>query len=114
MIACLQAIGQQFGCIGGQELFPTGSPGSSALAPVWQWLSYSERPVKRCLSQKGYTFSNWVTLEHSCDAVTYLLWLNSTGVKYFNHAEQWYVCRWHAAVRLTTALALHVSLQFAS
>lgn len=80
--------GRELGCPLISQLYPqyTSDPGGLLAA----WTPLTSRPLRRCLSQKGYVFSNWFTFAPSCDALGYLRWVNSTRVIAFGHAEQWF------------------------
>lgn len=88
----MQPVGAELGCATGQPLFPTLPIGTSSSSLTAVWVPFAGRPLRRCLSSKGYLFSNWYTGAANCSADVYTRWLNKTMVAYASHAEQWWVC----------------------
>lgn len=86
--AFLVPLGKEIGCPLSSNIYDIPSDASGTHA---EWEPFQYRPKRRCLSQKGYTMSNWITYATDCSSDAYLRWINSTEVTSFAHLEQWCV-----------------------
>lgn len=99
----MDSYGRELGCPVVASVFQQYGVRTGELASAWAPLA--TRPLRRCLSQKGYIFSNWYTFAPSCDPLAYLSRVNSSGVAAFGHAEQWFCGQ--RAVTNATHLTVH-------
>lgn len=102
MTIYMEPYGRALGCPTVNPLFPLYN-GARTGDLMSSWSAIEQRSLRRCLSQKGYIFSNWYTLVPTtaaallpgsgaprCLASSYLQWVNRTGVAAFGHLEQWF------------------------